>query len=110
MMVLLRAAMASARLSVRPPLPPGRRPLRAPNRSAGGGLAAAAAGVGRFGVAAGIGAAPATAGLGWAAGVSPELSTAPAGPLHGLSAAGGAGACVAFTAGGVATRRAISGA
>ena len=127
-MVLLRAAMASARLSVMPFLPPGKRPLRAPKTSLGGGLAlfAAAAGADAAGADAGLGVAPAASGVSCAAGVSLAPSTVASGPrraaevsralsavpselLHGLTGAAGSCACVAFAGGGVLTRLAISG-
>ena len=130
-MVLLRAAMASARLSMMPPLPPGKRPLRAPATSVGGGLPAAAAGVAAAGLEAGLEVTLAASGLSCAAGLScalsaVPLSTIPSGPswaagvsrtpstvpfelLHGLTGAAGACACVAFAVGGVVARRAISG-
>ena len=108
-MACLRAAMASVRLSVTPPRPPLKRPLRAPNRSAGGELATAAAAGGGTWADAGVGVALATSGVSRAAGVSPVLSTPLSELSHGLTGAGGTSACVAFTVGGAATSLAISG-
>ena len=88
MMARLRAAMDSARLRVTPPLPPLKRPLKAPRTPAGGGLAAAIAGAEPW-AEAGAGVALAAAGVSCAAGVSPVLSTRLSELLHGLNGAAG---------------------